>query len=48
MLDRAQADLVLWQQSLAAAQRDLEALRGSRTWRLFGAYRGVRNWLREV
>ena len=47
-LDRTQADLALSQHSLAAAHRELEALRGSRTWRLLGAYRGVRNWLREV
>ena len=47
-LDRTQADLALSQHSLAAANRELDALRGSRTWRLLGAYRGVRNWLREV
>ena len=47
-LDRTQADLALSQQSLAATDRELNALRGSRTWRLLGAYRGVRNWLREV
>jgi hypothetical protein len=47
-LDRTQADLALSQHSLATANRELEALRGSRTWRLLGAYRGVRNWLREV
>jgi Glycosyltransferase Family 4 len=48
MLDRTQADLTLSQHSLAAANRELDALRGSRTWRVLGAYRGVRNWLREV
>ena len=47
-LDRTQTDLAMSQHSLAAAHRELAALRGSRTWRLLGAYRGVRNWLREV
>ena len=47
-VNRARSDCATSRQALAAAHRELDALRGSRTWRLLGAYRGVRNWLREV
>lgn len=43
-----QSDLIRRDLDLAAAHRELDALRGSRTWRLLGAYRGVRNWWRAV
>ena len=47
-VDRARSDSARSQHSLAAAHRELAALRGSRTWRLLGAYRGVRNWWRAI